>query len=156
MSFSIRRLLPGDAAALLAYEAVSARFEHEVAHEIDLETAAEPPDPQRIAPFLADPTVLFWLAERNGSPVGMLHCYVQRRYAPSAWAELLLYEIGTHADHRRQGIGRALLDAMEDWMRATAIDVVWVPAAATAIAFYEACGYIVDGDSDRVMSKTLV
>ena len=151
MAFSIRQLRAADTAAFAAYEHVSAWFEHEV----DLVTPNEPSDPARVRAFLADPTVLFWLAERDGDPVAMLHCYVQRRYADGASAELLLYEIGTHADHRRQGIGRALLDSMEAWMRMNALDVVWVPAAGTAIAFYKACGYGVDGAGDRVMSKTL-
>ena len=151
MAVTVRRLLPADADAFASYDAVSAWFEHEV----DLDAADLPPDPDRVAAFLGDPTVLFWLAERDVHPIGMLHCYVQRRYADGAWAELLLYEIGTHADHRRQGVGRALLDAMEGWMRANAVDVVWVPAASTATAFYEACGYAVDDPGARVMSKTL-
>ena len=151
MAFSIRQLRAADTAAFAAYEHASAWFEHEV----DLVTPNEPSDPARVRAFLADPTVLFWLAERDSDPVAMLHCYVQRRYADGAWAELLLHEIGTHAHHRRQGIGRALLDAMEIWMRSNGIEVVWVPAAATAVAFYEARGYAVDGADDRVMSKTL-
>ena len=150
MAFSIRQLRPADTSAFAAYEHGSAWFEHAV----DLTTPNEPTDRARVRAFLADPTVLFWLAEIDGDPIGMLHCYVQRGYAAGAWAELLLFEIGTHADHRRQGIGRALLDVMEAWMRTNRVDVVWVPAAGTAIAFYRACGYAVDGAGDRVMSKT--
>ena len=44
---------------------------------------------------------------------------------------------------------------METWMRTNAVGAVWVPAAATAIASYEACGYAVDDAGERVMSKTL-
>ena len=150
VAFSIRRLGAQDTDAFAAYDAAAAWFEHEV----DLEMVGEASDPQRVAAFLADPTVLFWLAESDGQPIGMLHCYVQRR-VDGAWAELLLYEIGTHASHRRRGVGRALLEAMEVWMLANAVDVVWVPAASTATSFYEACGYVVDDDGARVMSKTL-
>lgn len=148
---SVTQLQPGDEEMFRRYQAVSAWFEEIV----DLNKADEPSDVERIRAFLDDPTVLFWLAVDGEQPVGMLHCYVQRRYAEGNWAELLLFEIGTHASHRRRGVGRALLDAMESWMREQAVNVVWVPAAGPAIEFYEACGYAVDDDADRVMSKNL-
>ena len=63
MTFSIRRLLPDDESGPSAYEAVAPWFENEV----DLATPDEPSDPARVHAFLADPTVLFWLAELDGS-----------------------------------------------------------------------------------------
>jgi GNAT superfamily N-acetyltransferase len=94
--------------------------------------------------FLADATVLFWLAEAENRTVGFLHCCVQRRRTAGPWAELLLMEMGTHADYRRLGIGRALIGAMEDWMRAHGVRDVWVPANTSAVGFYRKCGFATD------------
>lgn len=103
--------------------------------------------------FLGDPTVLFWLAESAGETVGFLHCYIQRRRNAGPWAELLLMEMGTHADWRRRGIGRSLLVVMEEWMRAHRIEEVWVPANVYATGFYEKCGFA--KDEGEILVKAL-
>jgi ribosomal protein S18 acetylase RimI-like enzyme len=66
--------------------------------------------------FLADDNVLFWVAEGaggedTGAVIGFLSCQLVRRRADAP--ELLLYEIGVRAAHRRSGIGRALVAAMD-------------------------------------------
>jgi GNAT superfamily N-acetyltransferase len=136
-TFIVRRLAPGDEAALAACTRSDHRFELEPAHAVP----STPLDAERAAAFLRDPSVLFWLAESEGRPIGMLLCYVQRRRVAGDWAELSLYEIGTDAEWRRRGVGRALLDVMHQWMRANGVREVWVPAAVTAVGFYRACGY---------------
>jgi GNAT superfamily N-acetyltransferase len=94
--------------------------------------------------FLADPSVLFWVAEAGPLTVGFLHGIVQRRRTAGPWAELLLMEMGVHADWRRQGVGTALVSAMEHWMAGNDVSEVWVPANTYAVGFYLKSGFTVD------------
>ncbi|KRE53049.1 hypothetical protein ASG92_05665 [Arthrobacter sp. Soil736] len=135
----IRRIGPKDAGALNALAERDNHFDEDPATE---PSGALTPDGAR--DFLADPSVLFWLAEAGGQVVGFLHCYVQRRRSSGPWAELLLMEMGTHADWRRRGIGRAMVAAMEVWMKESAVAEVWVPANTYAVGFYRKCGFVAD------------
>lgn len=94
--------------------------------------------------FLADPSVLFWVAEAGTLTVGFLHCIVQRRRTAGPWAELLLMEMGVHAHWRRQGVGTALVSAMELWMAENDVLEVWVPANTYAVGFYLKAGFTAD------------
>jgi len=64
---------------------------------------------------LNDPSLAVRLAEQDGAVVGHLLCHLLRLRCGDA-RELLLYEIGVRANHRRRGVGRLLLDVMEGWM----------------------------------------
>ncbi len=145
---SIRRLGAGDEAVLAHLARADADF------DIDGRGHARAPlaaDAARA--FLADDHVLVWIAESDGDAVlGFLSCQlVRRRAAPP---ELLLYEIGVRAAARRRGIGRALLDAMGAWMRAHAVDEVWVLADNDgAVAFYAACGFAVSDGPAIYMTR---
>lgn len=138
-ALSIRRIGPEDGASLNALAETDNLFDEDPAVA---PSGALTPDGAR--DFLSDPTVLFWLAEAENRTVGFLHCCVQRRRTAGPWAELLLMEMGTHAEYRRQGIGRALICAMEDWMRANGVRDVWVPANTSAVGFYRKCGFATD------------
>ncbi len=94
--------------------------------------------------FLADTSVLCWVAESGPLTVGFLHCIVQRRRTAGPWAELLLMEMGVHADWRRVGVGTALVSAMELWMAGNDVLEVWVPANTYAVGFYLKSGFTVD------------
>lgn len=133
---AIRRLGPGDA------ELFNQLSETDNLYDEDPSVApsgALTPDGARA--FLADPAILFWLAEAGQLPVGFLHCVVQRRRTAGPWAELLLMEMGVHADWRRQGIGSALLASMELWMAGQTVTEVWVPANTYAVGFYRKSGF---------------
>ena len=97
--------------------------------------------------FLADPSVLFWVAESGPLTVGFLHGIVQRRRTAGPWAELLLMEMGVHADWRRKGVGTALVSAMEHWMAGNDVSEAWVPANTYAVGFYLKSGFIADEGS---------
>ena len=94
--------------------------------------------------FLADPSVLFWVAESGPLAVGFLHGIVQRRRTAGPWAELLLMEMGVHADWRQKGVGTALVSAMEHWMAGNGVSEAWVPANTYAVGFYLKSGFTVD------------
>ena len=87
--------------------------------------------------------------------VGHLLCYLQRRRSGDA-LQLLLYEIGVRDDHRRQGIGKALVSEMEGWMRESGVASVWVLADNDAAeAFYAACAFSRDDPQPVQMSRRL-
>ena len=105
------------------------------------------------AAYLADPAVLHWVAEEDGAVVGHLLCYVERRRRGDE-RQLLLYEIGVRSDRRRRGIGRALLEAMDEWMRSEGVHEVWVLADhGEAKAFYAACGFVRSADQPVAMER---
>ena len=91
--------------------------------------------------YLADTSVLHFIAELEQQVVGHLQCILLRKRAAPA-LEVLLYEIGVRTTHRRQGVGRALVDALEGWMKAHQLRELWVLADNPgAVAFYRACGF---------------
>lgn len=133
---AIRRLGPGDAELFNLLSETDNLFDEDPSVA---PSGALTPDGARA--FLADPAVLFWLAEAGQLTVGFLHCCVQRRRTAGPWAELLLMEMGVHADWRRQGIGSALLASMERWMSGQTVTEVWVPANTYAGGFYRKSGF---------------
>ena len=97
--------------------------------------------------------MLHWVAEEEGAVVGHLLCYVERRRRGDE-RQLLLYEIGVRSDRRRRGIGRALLAAMDEWMRGEGVPEVWVLADHEgAEAFYAACGFVRSADQPVAMER---
>jgi ribosomal protein S18 acetylase RimI-like enzyme len=83
----------------------------------------------------------------------MLHCVVISLLEAGGGRELLLYDLGTHVAHRRRGVARALVDAMEQHVRSEGISEVWLGAARTAVEFYRACGY--SSSDELFMAKEL-
>ena len=62
---------------------------------------------------LVDPSTQAWIAENDSNPVGYALAMLQRRpatpFAPvRTWYEV--DQIAVHPDHRRQGIGRSLME----------------------------------------------
>ena len=56
---------------------------------------------------------------------------------------MFLYELSVHADHRKQGVGRSLVDALADLARERGCYGMWVatePDNAAALATYRAAG----------------
>jgi len=139
MSVSIKRLGPGDEAILELLAQEDADF--------DLEgrgSALTPLKPGWAQRYLANPGVLHWVALEDGRVTGFLYCSLVLLRS-GAGQELLLYEIGVRQAWRRQGVGRALLDHMETWMKNNDVPEVWVCADnAVAVEFYRECGFAVE------------
>ncbi|MCU1517581.1 MAG: hypothetical protein JWQ75_2302 [Pseudarthrobacter sp.] len=136
---AIRRLSPADAGLFNRLSETDNLFDEDPTVE---PSGALTPD--GAAAFLADPSVLFWLAEAGEDTVGFLHCIVQRRRTAGRWAELLLMEMGVHTKWRHQGVGTALVSVMEAWMAANDVAEAWVPANTYAVGFYLKCGFTPD------------
>ena len=145
---SVRLLGPGDEAVLALLNAEDADF--------DLEGRGGPGRPLAAADaaaYLADPTVRHLVAEEDGRVIGFNLCYVLRRRNDAA-REVLLFEIGVRQGARRAG--RAMVAAMRDFMEREAIEEAWVLADNPgAIAFYAACGFVVDEEQGTQMLLTL-
>jgi ribosomal protein S18 acetylase RimI-like enzyme len=112
--------------------------------DFDLEGRGEPLvplEPAQATRYLSNPSVLHWVAFDDSGVTGFLYCsVVYLRSAPGQ--ELLLYEIGVRQRVRRQGVGRALLTHMENWMRDSGLTEVWVLADnQVAVDFYRGCGF---------------
>jgi len=145
VAVTIRRLGPGDE-PVLAYIA-------EEALDFDLAGLSEPERPLAAADaaaYLADPSVLHWVAiDDGGRVVGELLCHVLP--LPSgAGRELLLYSIGVRQADRRRGVGSALIREMREWAESNGIPEVWVLADNPgAEAFYAACAFARGGPSEQ-------
>jgi aminoglycoside 3-N-acetyltransferase I len=96
----------------------------------------------------------FWLlaALRDGAPVGGITAHVLPM-TRNASTELFVYDLAVHADHQRQGIGRALITTLRTEAAAAGISVAFVLADnedAHAVEFYRALG----GDAAAVTAFT--
>lgn len=147
-SFTVRRLGPDDAAALVQVAQDETDFTDE--------PPSPPLTPDAARAYLSDPGVWHWHAEdAGGDPVGFLLAYVHRR-RHGAPLDVMFEEIGVRRAWRRRGVGRALVDALHAQMRGQGIGSVWVAAdSAGAQAFYEACGYELDDLQGVILSRSM-
>jgi ribosomal protein S18 acetylase RimI-like enzyme len=68
---------------------------------------------------LQDPTVLVLVAERNGTVIGYTYSAVEESdYMALRGPAGVLHDIVVDPDHRREGVGRLLLDATLAWLDA--------------------------------------
>lgn len=136
MSHRVRRLGAGDEEILASLAREDADFDIEGRGGDDA-----PLEPARAARYLANPAVLFWIAFEEERATGFLACVVVPLRS-GAGEEVLLYEIGVRASHRRQGVGAALVGELRRWMREASVGVAWVLADNPgAVAFYRAIGF---------------
>lgn len=147
---TIRLLGPGDEAVVEGLSLDDPSFD---AHP-DEAQPLEPLSPTETTAFLADPAVRYWCAFDDGEVVGHLLALVHRiRSAPGF--EVVLFEVGVHHARRREGIGRRLAAALDDWVATTPIRSIWVLADdEDATAFYEACGYTRAEDPPTYLERT--
>ncbi|MBI3073838.1 MAG: GNAT family N-acetyltransferase [Deltaproteobacteria bacterium] len=93
-------------------------------------TADEPPDGHHFA------------AITRGAVIGVASLYHEplpgRRALESAWR---LRGMAVRGEHRKLGVGRALVEACLDAARNVGATLVWCNARTTASGFYERCGF---------------
>lgn len=135
MKIVTRRLKKGDEAILRTLAREDADFDMEGRGK-----PLQPLGPKVARDFLADSSVLFWVAESGDALLGFLFCYLLKMRAGKN--EVLLYEIGVRKGYRRKGIGKALQGVLEAWMKAKKIPESWVLADNPgAVVFYRSNGF---------------
>jgi ribosomal protein S18 acetylase RimI-like enzyme len=96
-----------------------------------------------IAGLRAQPTVVIFLAYQDGEPVGIATCF--RGFSTFAARPLInIHDLAVLPSHRGRGIGRRLLDAVEQRARATGCCKVTLEVQednARARRIYEAAGF---------------
>jgi aminoglycoside 3-N-acetyltransferase I len=103
---------------------------------------APPASDETLLRLLSRPDFHVVVAWREGQVIGGLTAYELEMYTEAA-TELFIYEVGVAEAHRRQGVGRALIESARELCRTRGLSVLYVPALAhdaRAIAFYEATG----------------
>lgn len=150
MSVSIKRLGPGDEAILELLAREDADFDLEGRGE-----ALTPLKPGAAQRYLANPSVLHWVALEGSVVTGFLYCCLVLLRS-GAGQELLLYEVGVRRAWRRKGVGRALLSHMEGWMQSNDVGVVWVCADnQVAVDFYRGCGFASEEPQPLYMTREI-
>ena len=83
------------------------------------------PDDSHLQEMLAKPDFHLFVALKEGEVVGGLSAYaLDMLYR--AEKEMFLYELGVDAAHRREGIARALIDALKAYCREQGIKEIFV------------------------------
>jgi ribosomal protein S18 acetylase RimI-like enzyme len=93
------------------------------------------------SPFLTDPATIA-LAATDGSGV-LGWAWGTRQRHPCGYSQVQLYEIEVSAEHRRRGVGRALLTRFLDIVRTEGHRKMWLftdEANTAAQALYRAAG----------------
>ena len=133
MTFSIRELGPNDLA--MAQQLFGMwRQEDNV--------TKPPPSCETLVRLLSRPDFHTVAALREDEAIGGLTAYELEMYTEAA-TELLVYEVGVAAAHRRQGVGRALIEFARNLCRSRSLSALYIPAMADdarAVAFYQATG----------------
>ena len=91
----------------------------------------------RMLAQLDDPSHAWWIARRDASPVGFAHARLDG-------TDCKLDKLYVHPDHQRQGIGAALLRAVQDWARQRQARRLWLQVNrgnAQAIRAYARYGF---------------
>lgn len=136
MGVSIKRLGPGDEAILELLLKDDADFD--LTGRVAARAPLKPSVAQR---YLANPSVLHWIALEDSVVTGFLSCSLLLLRADPGH-ELVLSEMGVRKVWRSKGVGRALLTHMEIWMRNNDVLEVWVRADNQgAVDFYRSCAF---------------
>ena len=91
----------------------------------------------RILAQLDDPSHAWWAARRNPAMAGFAHAMLDG-------TDCKLDKLYVHPDHQRQGIGAALLQAVQDWARQRQARRLWLQVNrgnTQAIAAYRKYGF---------------
>ena len=133
MTFSIQELGPDDL--------VTAQQLFEMWRREDNVTKP-PPSSETLLRLLSRPDFHAVAALSDGEVIGGLTAYELEMYTEAA-TELFVYEVGVAAAHRRQGVGRALIEFARNLCTSRGLSALYIPAMADdarAVAFYEATG----------------
>ena len=117
----IRSAVPADLPALGRLGALLVRTHHELdpARFIPATSGTEQAYGSYLGSQLQDPSVLVLVAERDGDVLGYTYAAVEGNdYMALRGPAGVLHDIVVDPDHRREGVGRMLLDATLAWLDA--------------------------------------
>jgi putative acetyltransferase len=136
----VRRATPADAEAITPVHVVSIRTlcaKDYTPQQIDAWAGWKSPEKYRAAMAAGE---VFFVAEVDGSVVGFSVLHGDEVKA-----------VYLHPDHVGRGIGRRLLQAVEDEARVHGVAEIGLTSTLTSVGFYEACGYHNDGPTTHPM-----
>lgn len=140
---NVRPARPSDAAAILAIQAEAARELRSIAtHPEEVRSVAEE---EALLAQWGSATGVMLVAEEGGVVVGFCAAARGRRRATAHTADVGLT---IAAAHRRRGVGRALMLAIEAWARVQGVRKLTLGVFATnasAHSLYRALGYVEEG-----------
>lgn len=138
----IRRAVPDDAYTM-------ARLRHEMWDEMDPNRPAEPGYRERLFVYwyetLSAGTTVAWLAEQAGAPVGMV-ALLLHHHPPVPISERrrgYVTAVYVIPDARRQGIGRALMEAAIGFAREQRLQRLELRTSQAGRPLYTALGFAV-------------
>jgi ribosomal protein S18 acetylase RimI-like enzyme len=136
---SVRRLGPGDEEVLNQLARSGSRYEEPGVDEPD----EVPLSPADAANFLADDRTHLFVAHEDGDDLVGFVVANELLHRHTFTRMLIVYEVGVAEQHRRRGVGRALLDAVRALAVERGIPEGFVLTEATntpAMALYAAAG----------------
>jgi len=131
LNINLRRCMISDAEPIyrLCHEVLGYKFS-----QADVEA--------NVRRLIGDPTNLLLVAEQNGEVVAFVHAHNHDPiYAPPMKS---IVALAVTDDHRNQGLGHTLIQAVEDWARETGACAVRLDAnehMSDALYFYKSLGY---------------
>ena len=136
-SFSMSRLTSGDVATMAALMTVFG----EAFEDVQTYTAARPRTAY-LQDLLGRENFIALAALKDGAVVGGLAAYELHKFERER-SEIYIYDLAVAAQHRRQGIATALIEALKSLAAARGAYVIFVQADygdAAAIALYSKLG----------------
>jgi len=133
----LRRILPGDEPAVL-------RADHLFDHGR--------PDRDAVRAYLADARNVLVFAYEGDKALGFLRA-TELLQLTSRRKQMFLYEIHVDPEFRRQGVGKALVNALLADCRERGFAEVFVltdPTNAAAVALYRSTGAVTETEADRM------
>lgn len=93
----------------------------------------------------ANPQAIHLLAVLSAAEAGVVSCIPDPLPGDerSAWR---LYQMGVDASYHRQGVGSHLVNELLQRLRAAGVEIVWAHARDSALPFYQAAGFTVQGE----------
>ena len=144
---AIRLATIEDAAAIARQTADVQRLHHDALPDMFKMPAADLFPPQKLAALIHDPNSVVAVAEMDGTVIGHIYGALVKRAESEfheASAALYIHQIGIDADVRRQGVGTALMEFIQDKARALGLTAMQVDHWAfntRAASFFAACGF---------------
>ena len=130
----IRRLRDGD-------DQAAVRVIEDLKFPMD-QTMGVSVDPEYMRTFLADDRHYFVAAYLDEQPVGYIFGYLVARF-DGRRPSMFVYEVAVVEEHRRQGIGRALIEEVKRLAKADGCGKMFVPTNRSneaAMALYRSTG----------------